>query len=140
MPNFDHLKKLEIRPETTAEYKGLNIEGDPVLVCAMAGEPNRDFFNELLRISQQAGARENRRTTVDTIAENRDRDRKLWARYIVRGWRNVREADGSDCPYTPENCLVFLQAIPDDMFGALRAWCQEEKNFRPPATEEVSKN
>lgn len=144
MPDFSHLKKYEVQGTQTAEFPLVDIEGTPILHVLPASEANRGYFNALLRRSRksaksvQAGA-----INAQLIEQNRQEDRELYSQFVVKGWDKVEDATGHKVPFTQENCLSFLEAIPSNIFDDLRSFCNQPRNFISQDfidAEETSKN
>lgn len=136
--NFDHLKSLDVAGRTTrytlsfmtkqpaagedAEY--------PVLIVKPATEANRVFANEQLRMTKKtapavrAGA-----INMHMIAETRNNDRALYAKYVIVGWEGIYDSAGQPVPFSPGECAVFLDALPDYLFDEIRTFCSNPSNF-----------
>lgn len=126
MADFSKLKKTKL---DSAEYTFWNIEGEPVLIVRPAAESNKPYFNEVLRRADQLAKRK-LKVTVELIKDNRDRDRDLYPKFVVIGWRNVNDANGTPVAFSREDCEAFLRAIDDDEFDALREFCRDGASFR----------
>jgi len=140
---FDNLKRLSINSEMTAELTLYRVEGEPVLILAPANEVNKPYFNELLRMSRKGRTRSAASlVNAAVIKENRDNDRELYPRFVIRGWRRVRGSDGKEVEATPENVRAFCDQLPDWLFDEVRTFAMEIENFIPSETtpEEVSGN
>jgi hypothetical protein len=140
----------KVTPETTKEYVFDMIPGEPSLILAPAHDSNPAYLDERLRMSIEASEKAVRDATgkraeklnIDTmkaqIEEDRDIDRRLLAKTCARGWgRTPKAADGSEPPFSEENCLSFFRALPDYMFDPLRNYAQNLYNFvtRPPISD-----
>ena len=61
--------------------------------------------------------------------ENRDEDRRLYPKHILRGWRGVVDSNGDVVEFNPERAAEFVEALPDWLFDELRAFCGDVQNF-----------
>lgn len=141
MVDFSHLQSLEVTNDRTAEYTFHNIEVNgksPTLIVAPAGEANKPYFNALLkragRTARQVSAG---KINAGMIGENRDEERELFPAYVVRGWKDMLDADGSEVEFTRENCTDFIKALPDWLFDDLRTFCGKPENFVDSVNVEV---
>ena len=141
MANFSHLAKLEVSGNKTVDFTIFQIEGEPSLQVTAASESNRGYFNELLR---KGGKRQAKKTKLDaaTIKTNREEDRVLYAKHIVKGWTGVNDDKGKAVEFTEGECLGFLSSLPDWLFDELRAFASDIQNFieAPIDVEEKAKN
>lgn len=140
---FENLKKLQLAPENTAEFTLYAVEGEPVLILAPAGEINKPYFNELMRRSTRQRSRLSANIVNATmIQENRDIDRELYAKYVLRGWRRINDSKGSPVEATPERFAEFFEALPDYLFDEVRTFATNPQNFVSTAVdvEEISGN
>ena len=111
MADFSQIKRQGVIMPT-ARHTFYEIEGEPWVEVKPATERNKPFFNSLLK-RQRRGRRIVRggALTVDVIKRARDDDRDLYAKYIVTGWGNVVDVEGTAVDLSPDNCLDFLHAI-----------------------------
>lgn len=140
MANFSHLKKLEVSGNKTVEFTIFQIEGEPSLHVVAASESNRGYFNELLRKGGKRQAK--KKVDAATVKSNREEDRVLYAKHIVKGWTGVNDANGKEVEFTEGECLGFLSSLPDWLFDELRAFASDIQNFidAPIDVEEKAKN
>ena len=130
MSDFSHLQKFDVDSAETVDYELYQIDGEAVLEIAPATDANKPFFNATLRRSRKsvralnAGA-----ISPAMIHSNRVEDRKLFASYIVKGWRGVMDSEGRDVPFTPDNCAAFMDALPSWIFDELRVFATTPANF-----------
>ena len=134
MSQFSQFEKLEVKAQATAKYvmyqvstKGKN----PVLFVAAAGESNPEYFNELLARTKRFTNRIQTGgvITAEGLHDNRQENRNLYPRYIVKGWKNVFDAQDNPVEFNEENCVDFIKALPDWLFDELCAFCQQPQNF-----------
>lgn len=69
-----------------------------------------------------------------------DEDRKLYPKHVIKGWRHVYNAGGTEIPFSAGACEALLGRVPDDMFEGLRDFCGDPDNHREISLEEVAKN
>lgn len=140
MANFSHLKKLEVSGNKTVDFVIFQIAGEPIMKVVAASESNRPYFNELLRKGGKRQAK--KKVDAATVQSNREEDRVLYAKHIVKDWSGVQDEKGKDVPYSHDDCLGFLQSLPDWLFDELRAFASDLQNFieAPIDAEEKAKN
>lgn len=132
---FSHLSKLEVPASETQDYtmSQVTVNGvSPVLQVLPATEANKPYFNELLK----RGNRNQRQITAGKITtaliqDNREENRKLYAKHVVKGWTDgtVLGDDGKPVKFTPEACLEFIEALPDWLFDQVTSYCSDALNF-----------
>lgn len=125
MADFSHLKK---KRTDTAEYKFLGIVGEPTFVVKFAGETNKPYFNEVLR-RQEYLQKRRAKVTTQLLADNRERDRVLYPKYVVTGWKDVVDAKGAQVPFSQSECESWMKACDDDEIDGLREFCRDLANF-----------
>jgi hypothetical protein len=133
MANFGHLKKLEVSDDSTAKYLFIGIEGAPMLEVRPAHRVNTLFLNEMLKADRRdiRSERNDDESVTDAhLAAVRTKDASIFARCIVTGWSDVKDAKGKQVKFTEKVCVEFLLAIPVDMFDNLRMFCMNIENFR----------
>ena len=139
--NFEHLKKLEVKG--TASFTIYQVEGEPKLILAPATEANKPYFNALLKRSRKNQRRlQGGSFTAAVIAENRDDDRELYPKHVVKGWEDVVNSEGEPAEFNQENVLAFLGALPNWLFDEVRTFATEASSFVEDVVdaEEVSGN
>jgi len=133
-PKFD-FSHLSVG-ERVARYTLYQVMGEPYMEVVHAGESNKPYFNALLRRSKK-NMRRLRAGAVDatTLSDNRDEDRNLYPKYIIKGW-GCEKKDGvildsanKMIQFSPENVSTFLKALPNWLFDELRLFAGEESNF-----------
>ncbi len=134
MADFSHLKALEVTSDKTSEYvfHQITVNGlTPTLIVAPATEANKPYFNALLKRSGKAAKalRSGGTLSAGMIAEGRDEDRELYPRFIIRGWEDMTDKDGSGVKFSSKEAANFLQELPDHVFDGLRAHCVDTTNF-----------
>lgn len=137
MADFQHLSKLRVADDATAEFTFFRIVGEPTLTVRHAGDTNPDFLNAVLKKPKKLArqARRARQVTAQSIDQARLEDIQLFARVIVTGWSGVKDSEGNEVEFSRENLIDFLTAIPPDMFNELRAFCLDIENFREEGEE-----
>lgn len=131
MPDFAQIAALQVSGEDTTEVVLFELEGRPVLVCRPATEDNSDFTRAVLKqtraqILLNSGPAEE----VDLDADRR-RDRQLYPKHVVVGWRDVVDRSGAPVEFSEENCAAFLKALPRDIFDRVRNRVSRCQTFRP---------
>jgi len=130
-PDFSHLSKLHVRPDSTAKYTFYEIEGEPCLEVKPTTEINKGYLNAVLRKGRRTLMRmRNTKMSTDMLKQNRDQDRELYPEHVVVGWPTPpKDSDGKDVPFSKEACEAFLKALPDFLFDDLRIFCGSSSNF-----------
>lgn len=133
MSKFSHLKKLGVKSDVTAEYAihQIIVNGEmPTLTLAPATEANSPYFNSLLRRASKASKRiKNGVIKKETIDENREEDRKDFAKHVIKGWKGVTDEKGVAVEFDADSCLEFLEALPNEIFDEIRAFATDASNF-----------
>jgi len=127
--SFKHLSRYEV-PKGTVPFVFYQIDGEPSLDCMAATEANRPYHNALLKRNAKLAQRFRAgRISREMLERNRDEDRELYARYVVKGWSAVKDDKGKAVPFSAEACLQFFQALPNYLFDDLRQFCTAPMNF-----------
>jgi hypothetical protein len=124
--SFSHLKQGKLSSVT---YTLWDVQGEPKLEVKFAGETNKPYFNEVLKRAEHI-QRAKRKIDAGLIAENRTRDRQSFPKYVIVGWKDVKDADGKEVSFTTEDCESFLNALDDDQFDGIREFAKDASNFR----------
>ena len=75
------------------------------------------------------------------VRENRDQDRVLFAKYVVKGWKRIIDSEGNEVEFNEKNCFDFLTCLPDWIFDQVRNFAATPDNFIDDETvSELSKN
>ena len=133
-PTFD-FSHLSIS-ERVARFTLYQVAGEPYLDMVHAGESNKPYFNALLKRSRK-NVRRMRAGAMDanTMAQNRDEDRTLYPRYVIKGWGCkkgpgiILDSKANEISYSEENLRTFLNALPNWLFDDVRLFASEEANF-----------
>ena len=136
---FNALKAIN----RTVDYEVYQIAGEPILKILFAGEPTKPYYSALIRKSgKKIRALQSSRVTPSMARENREDDKGLYAAHIIKGWSGIVDANGKEVPFTSENVLDFLNALPDWIFEDIRRYASDIQNFIEDAieTEVIAKN
>lgn len=154
MADYSHLRQLDVTDQSEAEYTfsdiivGRNADGSgihPSVFFRPMIESNKLFLNERIRLSTERADAMSRAKKKDKVAkladrldEDRDTDRILIARTCAIRWGTAPKAvDGKEHAFSPDECLAFLQALPNYIFEPLRSWVQNPYNFVDPVAYET---
>ena len=134
MGKFAHVKQSRLTQNSTADLTLYMIDmGDgesPTLTLTPATEINKPYFNAVLKRSGKFARRvQTGKLNINTIRENRDEDRNLYPKFIVKGWSGVIDSDGTTVPFTVADCGDFLGAVDDWVFDEIRAFAGNPENF-----------
>lgn len=130
MTDFSHLQKMDVPRGRTAKFVLWMLASKPVLEVRCAAEPNKDYFNELLRRTGK-NYRQVRAGVIDheLLEENRAHNRALFPKFVIVGWSGVKNKDGADVAFSQENAAGFVKALPDWIFDELVTFCGNVMNF-----------
>lgn len=145
MSQFSHLKKLEVKGGSTADFKMHALDGTPVLTVKPAMESNKQYFNASLKASRSnMRSIRNGNVTAGLLDETRETDRVLYGKFVLVGWSGVLDGSGKQVPFSREIAGDFLDALPNWLFDELREFCGTPSNFIEDDdqvdTEAVAKN
>jgi len=135
--DFSNIKGQSVTTDRTAIFTFWRLEGNPRLTVRPATEDNPAYMRAILK-----GSREQMRRlrsgdlTPEMLEENREKDRRLFPKFIVVGWDGVLDASGQPVRFSGEACSEFIAALPRDLFNELRDFCSTADNFRPQADED----
>ncbi len=133
MADFSHLKVLEVTQDNIARYTLFQITTDgktPTLIVAPATEANKPFFNaQLKRHGKAAKAVRAGAVSIGMIDENRDEDRDMYPRYIIKDWEDMIDAKGKEVTFSKKECIDFLEKLPSWIFDDIRQFCGNPANY-----------
>lgn len=124
------LKKYEIEGKT-ARYELPPLEGleDAVFIVRPATEANKEYFNKVLKLTRRRKGKLKRGVDTSYLEETREEDKELFPKYIVIGWENVYDEDGTLVEFSEEECQNFIKEMPPWMFDDLRNFAGDIENF-----------
>lgn len=141
--DFSYLTALEVSGESTTRYVLKALRGQPALIVAPATDANPAYWDAVLALGQ-SHIRIRRGVDVSTkmLDEDRASYRQMFAKHVVRGWDGVLSKEGAVVPFSAEKLGEFLRLLPASMFDAMRAFAENDNNFRAEAlaAEAVAKN
>ena len=109
----------------------------PTLQVMPANDSNKPYMSALLRNNAQV--RRVPKVTLKTLARNRNDDIELYAKYIIKGWENVRDENDEQVKFSIDECVEFLEAIVKDntwIFDDIRMFCSDMNNFIEDGADE----
>jgi hypothetical protein len=74
---------------------------------------------------------------ANILSETRDLDRKLYADFVIKGWRNIVDTQGKPVEFSKKRCAEFLAKLPNPLFDQLREHCAELDNFSGIGVEDT---
>lgn len=157
MAKFGRLKKLDIGGRTIEfvleeAHVPDFCDDPPVLHLAHMGRANKAWFNARMALSAKgmAAAVKGKNTKAKAMsaatefatkeASSFDRDRELMPLYIIKGWDNMFDDDGSQVSFSKESAAELLAELPDDVIESMRDDAGDVQAFRltiEPTPEEV---
>lgn len=132
IPDFSNLKSLGIDNSKSKEFKFYSIEGEPTLYVKSTTDANKLYLNALLKGRKTLRLMRGRKINASVLDANREQDRELYPQFVVTGWdeKTIADSEGNDVPFSRENCELFLQALPNDIFDELRNFCGDPDEHR----------
>ena len=130
---FSKLKKHDVPKGATASYAlheiGPMKEGEktPVLTLRPATAANRNYSNAAIKAMSRF--QRARTITPEMIAQMRETNRDLYARFVLVGWSDIYEDDGSTAEFSQDKARTFLEALPDHVFDDLMAFASDPRSF-----------
>ncbi len=138
---FSHLSKYEVKADRLIDYVLDDIEGEPTLILAPATSENKPYYNKVLRKTAKNPMKAIKKMNIGTVRENRDQDRLLFAKYVVKGWKKVVNGEGALVEFSEQNCFEYLTALPDWIFDQVRNYAASPENFIDDAVvSDLAKN
>lgn len=133
MTDFSHIQSLDVSVDKTTRYTITQITShdiSPTLILAPATDVNKPLFNAILKRSKKnSKAARAGSIGIDTLSENRDEDRLLYSRHVVKGWEDMLDAKGKEVVFSPDVCKEFLEALPNWIFDDLRNFASSPISF-----------
>ena len=127
MSKFGYLQQYAVKPGKTVDYTLHQVVGGPTLKLAHAGETNKPYFNDAIRRNKKnKGAL---KLSAVALKKQRDEDREVFAKFVVKGWTGVLDVEGQEVPFSPEEAYEYLCALPDELFDEVRLFAREYDNF-----------
>lgn len=124
---FKNLEKYELETEYV-KFRIPHIEENITLFLLPATQANKPFFNAQLIYFKEHGIKKPT-ISLSVLDETRDRERNLYARYVIKGWDGVESEYGSPVVFNIEDCQEFLTQLPDWLFDEIRMFASEPSNF-----------
>lgn len=130
MSKFSNLQRLNVS-EKTSWCDLPELGADARLELKPASEANKPYFNALLKQSAKRARAVARGAaiTADVLSKNRDEDRVLYSEYVVKGWEGIVDAQNKLVPFSNEDCVEFLKALPDWLFDRIRNHASAPENY-----------
>lgn len=133
MTDFSYLKQVDVKNDELKEYhiSQISVAGKtPVLLVTAATESNTPYYNTLLRDAIK-NARKVRKggVSAEVMKRNRDQDRELYPKHVIKGWRDIVDANGKEVAFSQESCSDFVNQLPDWIFDDIRNYCSDPTNF-----------
>ena len=130
MVDFSHLGQLDVKSEKLANYDLIELDGTPVLQLASASESNKPYYNALLKKSgKKVRAVKSNRIDERMIKENREENKELFSKYVIKGWSGILDSNGEGVEFSVENVRAFLDALPDWIFDGVVQYASDVQNF-----------
>ena len=141
MTDFSNLARQKVSSNDTVTYELYGIDmPDASLTVAPATRANKGFNSASLLKALPMQRRAGGKMTPDLVDAHRNDLIPIYANHVIKGWTKVVDANGNEVPFSKENALAFLQALPEQEMDNLVEFCSNEANFREATAEEVAKN
>lgn len=124
---FDYLKELEVDKDKTVDYVVEDLNNEPTLFIVPATEANKGYFNALLKKTKIKNV--GKKINTDVLARNRDEDRELYPKYVIKGWSGMVDDNNKEVKFDQKICTKFLEMLPDWIFNKLRNFAATSENF-----------
>lgn len=127
---FQYLEQAEILPDLTKEYTlGITIQGlSPVLMVVSTDESaNKPYRNAMQQ--HFIGSNLSKKSVNQQNIELTNFDRTAYPQYVIKGWKNIVDAEGNEVPFSVNDCLDFIEMLPKYEFNGLRSFCLDPSNF-----------
>jgi hypothetical protein len=135
--NFDGFDDFEM-DENLESGQGVALDYDDgrTIIIHRAGGSNKKFE----RVLRAAMKPHQRKFNLGTISPEKERELLIdvYAKAVVIGWSGIT-ANGTEVPFTPENCAALFKAYPD-LFQDVRDAATQLSNFRKAEKEDAEKN
>lgn len=156
-----NVKNLVVELGDTVPFEIPELAPNAVIHLAHAGEINEDYWNarfadEFANANRKAVRGKSRRKLIDEAIKkarspeqkkkDRDRDRELFPRFIMRHWENVPDEEGNVVEFSVEAAQELVDQLCEhpstaEIFDRMRNCAADIDNFRElPETEETEKN
>jgi len=134
-------KKVKSGAKADFEFFGIeNMEGAMVTGRPAVRRLNLPYANAVLakseRLNRQARASKDKASIL--IAQT-DATREPFARYVLTGWKNIKDENGKPVPFSTDDAIEFVNALPDFMYEELLVFFSTESNFVDEVSEEDAK-
>ena len=130
---FARLKPTKPIGEVEVDYTFWDLEDEPVLTVRTIADPNKDYRNAMMARANQSRRRVKGNRRDDAAAMDRlqhDLDMEIFPKYVITGWKGVKEDSGKESEFKEANVRDFLIAIDEiGLFSDLRAFCATVTNF-----------
>lgn len=124
---FSHLAAAAVQAEDrVVDYFLTEVGGNITLQVVQSGENNRPILETHLRRMRKQQGRPLSPTMID---QYRTEDKALWAKYVVRGWKNVVNNEGTPVSFSSAACQELFDALPYWAFDRLRSFTGDPSNF-----------
>lgn len=134
------LEQLETDPKK--ENEGVAIEfppnkdgSIPTFIIAATSRANQKYAKELERVTRPYKG--NLSALGNEGAERLFRE--VFAKTVLKGWKNVKEKDGTEIPYSYDAAIKLLERLPR-LYDKLSAEAAEIENFKAAVREDESGN
>jgi len=114
----------------------LHVGGDAYITVKRAGNRNRAFQETFRRITSPY-TKAIERGQLDGETDDR-LGIAIYAETIAIGWRGVGLVDGEDLPFSKENFIRVMTALPD-LWRVVREGARDAANFRDAEVAEAGK-
>jgi hypothetical protein len=106
----------------------------PILIGIFAGETNPAYWNAQLkrqgkRLATTQAAVKAGDINSEHVKQGREDDRELYPIHVIKGWKNVVDAEGKTVAFNTANCQGLFEHLPNETVEALRGYFGDHINF-----------
>jgi hypothetical protein len=131
--NFSNIPSKGDQLETS-RFTFHDLEGSPWVEVKPATRRNRAYTNATLREASKVNAiqrqLEKGHLTVDHIEKLEALTRDRLARHVLVDMGGWQDDSGADVSFSEEAAVALMRALPEEMFGDLVQFVEDEGNFR----------
>lgn len=109
----------------------------PTFTLSRMGKSNKRYSKMLDKASKPYARQLQLGTLDEATAENLFMG--VFVKTVLKGWKNVRGRDGKDLPFSVENALMVLKALPD-LYEDLQDKARSAALFREETNEDDAGN
>jgi len=134
--DFGYLKRYDLSDLPERKFTFYDIEGEPTLTVVPATSANKGYWSGVMERSAKRKRSESQlrrlaagKVGADFIAEQQANAKALLPEHCIKGWEGVLNSQGKDVPFSTENAALFIEALPDWIYGILYTFITNPRSF-----------